>query len=568
MNISDRKFEISFILVIFVFHLLMAIQCLNFCDEVVVITSGQQFFSHPESISYFFMYYLGTFFAAVWNLFFADWGIYGFRVFNAIVITITYYIAYRTIKPYVNKWSVVAGVIMAILAETSDVTMVIHHNSVTCLFTTCAAYFLFRGLTKEKGVFFLISGILLGVNVFSRVTNVALAGLIISLLPYYLYSKNVKNTIRFFFYSFLGFIVGMGIVILLMTALGHLKLFTEVIEMLFTASQDPLAAHGLQRLLPRYIKDYASIGGFMLYIYLFLKMSKKLSFFKNGKLALQIVLSIVFTAPLLIVRSYFFTLQFYYSLMTLCFIYTIYHFKNNKDLVYLSTIALLIIYLQPLGGDFGVTNMHSCSIRLAAPLAFGLFGLILKGNVINRFGRIFLYSFIGMVFLLSANKVVFHRAWYDPTVRWEWNTMPKTKNANVLLKPGYAKLVDDVMLNLQKYSDDYNTLFVIGYMPLFNYLSGMPPYLQCCFPDFYSPLMLEKQIEKAEQCHAGKLPIVIRCMADRETVDVYYPSWNDTTDMEPRVKAKYYTYEDFLARHNYQEVWREESFAILLPSEQ
>ena len=165
---SERKFEIIFVTVILAVHLLLGIQCLNFCDEVFVIASGQQIFCHPESISYIFMYYLGTFFAGVWNLFFADWGIYGFRVFNAIIITLTYFIAYKIFKPYVNRWYVMTGVFMSMLAETSDITMAIHHNSVTCFFTTCAAFFLFKGLIKGKRIYFYIGGVFLGINVFNK----------------------------------------------------------------------------------------------------------------------------------------------------------------------------------------------------------------------------------------------------------------------------------------------------------------------------------------------------------------------------------------------------------------
>ena len=173
---------------------------------------------------------------------------------------------------------------------------------------------------------------------------------------------------------------------------------------------------------------------------------------------------------------------------------------------------------------------------------------------------------IGFLFLWGGYIATFHRAWYDSTSRFKYTTMPKTRLANVLLKENYANLVDDVMENLAKYTDKYNSLFVIGYMPLFNYLSGMQPYLQCCTPDFYSPMILEQQIESAELRHGKELPIVIRGMAKGSMIEVYDPEWRNVELKEPRNQAKYKIYEDFLKRHKYKEVWREESFAILLPS--
>lgn len=567
---SERKFEIIFVTVILVVHLVLGIQCLNFCDEVFVIASGQQIFTHPESISYIFMYYWGAFFAGVWNIFFADWGIYGFRVFNAILITLTYFIVYRTVKPYVNRWFVLAGVFMAMLAETSDITMVIHHNSVTCFFTTCAAYFLFKGLTKGKRIYFFIGGVVLGINVFSRLTNIALIGLLLSLVPYYYYNKNIKTTLQLAISLVVGFILGVVVVLLMMMALGHLHLFIDVLLMMGSISQDPLSGHGFALLIPRYLKDYCIILGIILYIVLVLRFFQRYhSLIVNRKyfgMFLSIMMAMPFMILLFLFSSLFVNLHFYYALMTLCLGYVLYYYRKEKALVYLSTLAILIIYIQPLGGDFGIENMHSCSIRFAMPLSFGLFGFILKQENVERFSRYFLFSVIGVLFLWGGYIATFHRAWYDSTSRFKYTTMPKTRLANVLLKENYANLVDDVMENLAKYADKYNSLFVIGYMPLFNYLSGMQPYLQCCTPDFYSPMILKQQIESAELRHGKELPIVIRGMAKGSMIEIYDPEWRNVELKEPRNQAKYKIYEDFLKRHNYKEVWREESFAILLPS--
>lgn len=569
-NMSERKFDLFFITILIVFHLLMAIQCLNFCDEVFVIASGQQIFSHPESISYVFMYYWGAFFAGVWNIFFADCGIYGFRVFNAIIITLTYYIAYRTIRPYVNKWYVLVGVIMSILAETSDVTMAIHHNSVTCLFTTSAAYFLIKGLSRDKFRYFIIGGLLLGINVFSRLTNISLVGLILCLIPYFLYTKDVKKTIRYAFIFIFGFCLGIVFVVLLMITLGHWGLFVDIIKLLASASQDPLSGHGFALLIPRYLKDYAIIAGAIFYIYLVLKYGRKYLAPVNGGFQNMIIsglLALPVIALLFRFGSIFVILHFYYAIMTICLVYTLYRYKDNKSVVYLSTLGLLIIYIQPLGGDFGIENMHSCSIRFAMPLSMGLFGKIVDKEKVEGFSKLFIFSFVAVLIMWGGYILTFHRAWYDSTSRFKYTTMPKTKLANVLLKEDYANLVDDVMLQLEKYKDGYNSLFVIGYMPLFNYLSGMQPYLQCCTPDFYSPMIVEQQIKKAEERHSGHLPIVIRGMSKGSIIEKYDPEWRNVEKKEPRNQAKYYLYEDFLQRHHYKEVWREESFAILLPSD-
>lgn len=569
---NERQFEILFVTVILVVHLALGIQCLNFCDEVFVIASGQQIFSHPESISYIFMYYWGAFFAGVWNIFFADWGVYGFRVVNALLITLTYFIAYRTVRPYVNRWYVLAGVFMAMLAETSDITMVIHHNSVTCFFTTCAAYFLFKGLTKGKRLNFFIGGVVLGINVFSRLTNIALIGLLLSLVPYYYYNRNTKTTFQLAVSFVTGFLVGIAVVILLMMALGHLYLFVDVLMMMGSISQDPLSGHGFALLIPRYLKDYSIIAGVILYISLALKWSRRHPFYLNDRKYLQFLLCFVLTVPMLaipfirVLNSIFVNLHFYYALMTLCIGYVLYYYRNEKKLVYLGTLAILIIYIQPLGGDFGIENMHSCSIRFAMPLSFGLFGLILKRDIDDSFTQKFLFSFVGVLFLWGGYIATFHRAWYDATSRFEYTTIPKTRLANVLLKENYANLVDDVMAKLGEYTDKYNSLFVIGYMPLFNYLSGMQPYLQCCTPDFYSPMILKQQIESAELRHGKELPIVIRGMAKGSIIEKYDPEWRNLELKDPRNQAKFNIYEGFLKRHNYKEVWREESFAILLPS--
>lgn len=570
-NLKFEKFDLYFAFALLLVHLLFGLQCLNFCDEVFIISSAQHFFSSPESISYIFMYYLGAFFAGVWNYFFADWGIYGFRVFNAIIITLTYYISYRTLKPYVNKWCIVAGVFLSILAETSDVTTVIHHNSVTCLFTTCAVYFMMKGLTKEKGLPFWVAGTILGINVFSRVTNIALLGLVLSLLPYGFYRKNSSKSYSFAVQFIIGFIVGVIIVLLLMLSLGHLYLFVDILNMLASVSQDPLGGHNIWQMLSVYVLEYLIIFGIILYLIAGITIGRRLKITTNH-VNIKTIYVFVLTLPLVLIaysdtlKHLFLFIHFYYAIMTYLFIYTICNNYSGIYLKYLSIISLLVIYLQPLGGDYGIDNMHSCSIRLAMPLAIGILGNIL----IKQNDELYKYVFIPVICILviwGSNTIIFHRAWYDGSSRFEYTTMPKSKNANVYLKEKYAFLVDDVMAQLDKYKNNYNSLFVIGYMPLFNYLTGMQPYVQCCTPDFFSPLMLKKQVERAEKRHCGKLPLVIRGMSRGSIIEDYNPDWRNLEKMAPRNREQFKIYEDFLARHHYKEVWREESFAILLPGE-
>lgn len=559
---SERKFEIFFVTIILVFHLVLGLQCFNYCDEAFVIASGQQIFNHPESVSYIFMYYWGAFFAGVWNIFFADWGIYGFRVFNAIVITLTYYIAYRTVKPYANRWYVLAGVFLAMLAETSDITMVIHHNSVTCLFTTIAAYFLFKGLEKEKCLYFYICGIVLGINVFSRLTNIALLGLIISLIPYWIYTKKLEKILKFACLYIAGFIAGLCIVLVLMYSLGHLGLFIDVIAMLASISQDPLSGHGFSLLIPRYLYDYLSI--FTIIIYMLLVV--RISIFIAKHYKFNNIIAACISVLLSLFAVYMYTpLHYYFAMITLGLGYVIYRYRDNKEWNYLLTISTVIIYFQTLGGDFGIVNMHSCSVRFAIPTLFGIYGIIIKENDFDKFIKYFIFSVVLILYFKGIKCMILHSAWYDGTPRWEYTTMPKTDKANVLFKKDYACMIDDVMTELRKYSKDYNSLFVIGYMPLFNYLSGIQPYLQSCTPDFYTPLYLEKQINDAEKRHAGRLPVVILGIGKRPKVEVFDPEWDNPESMQPADKTRFYLYQNFLNKNHYKEVWRKDGFSILLP---
>ena len=569
---SRRKFSILFVFVILLIHLLCGLQYFNFCDEMFVVTSGQQIFQHPENVSYAFMYYLGAFVAGVWNYLF-DWlGFYGFRILNAIVATANFYIVYRLLEKHVDRWYIFAGAILTMFAETHDLNMAIHHNSLTCLLTTCAACFFYKGLIKNSSRYLFISGAILGINVFTRLTNVALVGLIFALVPYSLYNREKgRILVRFIISAIAGFIVGVMIIIGLMVMIGHYQLFLDVVTMLFGVAKDADSGHGILSILPAYMQDYRIIALIsvctLLIFFTIQSVEEKLHI---SRLAICLITALLILIPFFYVYDKIPQVKiwhYYYAIVTIVFAYVLKYYSNKESLVYLSTLSILIIYLQPLGGDFGIGNMHSCSLRLALPFSIGVVGLIIDEHKAVLTYKCFSWFFIAVMMLWGANMMMRHKAWYDfnPEPRWKVTTMPKSPRLNVFLPADEAKLIDDVVEEISRLKGKFNSLQTND-MPVFNYITDIRPYLQCTTSDFYSPTMLKIQYSRAESIYGDELPILV--FSHKLGSDMYHydKNWNNTECMSPTRRKRYLVHKDFIVRHHYKEVWRKESFAILLPN--
>lgn len=226
---TDKMQERTFITIsmtaIALFHIILGVQGFDMCDEGWVLSGFQQIFNDPKSIQYLFLYYLSEYVGGVWDVLWGGCGIFGFRVLTAICITLSSYFVYKMLRPIVNRWCILTGLFLVYLCAGYGI-MVFYHDYLTTLLSVGASSCMLKSLLQSDRKWIFASGILVGINVFARLPNLSLSLLILCLIPYHIYKRDMTDTLRMLTSGVLGFAVGVVAVILLMLFSGHYDIFT------------------------------------------------------------------------------------------------------------------------------------------------------------------------------------------------------------------------------------------------------------------------------------------------------------------------------------------------------
>lgn len=234
------------------FYTVLGIQGFDMCDEGWVLSGFQQMFNDPESVQYLFLYYLSEYVGGLWYMLWGGCGIFGFRLLAMLVITATAYIVYRMMRNYVPQWCIMAGMFWAFLCAGYGM-MVFYHDYLTALLAVGASYALFLSLQKDSPRLMMLSGFIIGINVFVRLPNLSLVLLILLLVPYYRRNRDARKALRMLLYAVSGFAAGVVSVLALMAVSGHYDIFMQAVEDGFSAVGDEKSTHNITDMLVIYI---------------------------------------------------------------------------------------------------------------------------------------------------------------------------------------------------------------------------------------------------------------------------------------------------------------------------
>lgn len=143
----------------------------------------------------------------------------GLRFYTALVISVIAVSVYLFLIRVIR-----AGRIPAFLGELLAISLcwcptTILYNYLTYFFFNAGIIVLYMGLVKEKRMLLFAAGILLGMNVFVRFPNLAEAALICALWYYgYLQRKRIKDVLQETGICLLGYLAGIGVMLLVIAA--------------------------------------------------------------------------------------------------------------------------------------------------------------------------------------------------------------------------------------------------------------------------------------------------------------------------------------------------------------
>src|SRR5688572_21174649 len=220
-----------FFLFLFLYQFLLTFQGLDLSDEGFYGTFYQQVYNDPESIQYCFMFWFSGIVGGAWNAIFGDLGLWGLRLFSALLTTGTIILAYNLLKKYLDKGPLMIGLIIALVFVNTN-TKVFHYNYLSCFIYTLTITLLFNGIKDNRPGKLFFAGALVALDAFTRLPSIVNLGLGVVIFYYGFLNKVVfrKQLVQALSFG-AGFVVMVAAVLGIMKATGHYDIFMSAVNL-------------------------------------------------------------------------------------------------------------------------------------------------------------------------------------------------------------------------------------------------------------------------------------------------------------------------------------------------
>lgn len=566
-NKSKGWFLPVYLFSIALFYTVLGIQGFDMCDEGWVLSGFQQMFNDPESVQYLFLYYLSEYVGGLWYMLWGGCGIFGFRLLAMLVITATAYIVYRMMRNYVPQWCIMAGMFWAFLCAGYGM-MVFYHDYLTALLAVGASYALFLSLQKDSPRLMMLSGFIIGINVFVRLPNLSLVLLILLLVPYYRRNRDARKALRMLLYAVSGFAAGVVSVLALMAVSGHYDIFMQAVEDGFSAVGDEKSTHNITDMLVIYILNYKQVITDAVLITAVPAVMWLLCRRVPRRIGWVVYAVVCVVYVLLVMRSSSNTFTLYAVSTVVCVLILLWK-AAGWEMKCLSLIVIVNMYALPLGSDYGIGNMGEYCVYMSGPFVLGalyrLHGALRPDRRVSR-----LLLLCGVVFALFVLKRGLHniaaQCYFDDGWRWDKTSRIDSPLATTYTTAKNCLMLDPLLHELPKYVDSDDYLLCFQNIPTVNFLTNTRPYLYNPWVWTYDPSNMERKFKRAE-AERKALPVIVRDKSMLPRWYEPYADWNNdkAKDTYLHKNAKIRLINRFIERHGYKVAWENEVFQILIP---
>ncbi len=561
---SEKKIIFFTLLATFIYELALCFQGFNLTDEGYALTAYQQIFNNPSSIGSHFIYYLTDIAGGIWNFFFGCKGIVSFRIFNIIIVILTIYFTYLSTKKLI-KPIIVPMATCAVLLMHNYGIIIFHHNYFTALLVSIAVYFIHKGLCSNSRLSLFTGAFIVGINIFTRISNVTMLSLGILLLIGYCYEKNGKTLVYNILYSISGLIAGIISVILLMYCLGHLDIFRQTLSDLFNEGSTSNSTHGLNILAGIYINNYINIYT-SLAIYVFSVFFCVWLHSISGNVYTRIAVVGLYSLVMICFILNAFNCEKYYAVILFPILVSCWIDRKEKSIILINYASLIILFFLPLGSDHGVRNMGPYCVWLASFMSvWHVYRFInYQKKKKNNAWRILSLAF-GILYIVYGLYFVSRYAYYDRGSRLEKCYRANNPKFTVYTSKERAKAMEELLSALHLFVGKGDTLFCFESLPMVHYLTETIPYMENPWPWTYNPENFRKHLHKA--CKTTGLPVVLRQKC--QPLDGY-GNWT-VPDTGLLYNASWFyqqertgCFEQFIRENNYKVAWENELFIIYI----
>lgn len=513
----------------------------DLADTGFYMTFYDRIFSAPESVEYNFMYYLTGIVGGSWHLIWP--GVFSLRVLAILMNLWTIWVL-TEIVPDRRAILLTAALILFGLYVAP---LTFNYDTLTATLTVTGLWLMLRN--DKYWLWPFLGGMLLGVNVFSRISN--LAGIGYGLFYIIAAIWHGRRILRNVLWYLTGWISGIAIVLLLMTALGHTDIFLSNVAELFSiaGAEGDEASHGMGNLIAAQLAAWYIISKFTVVACVllagFLWIRKTV---RAGILRIILMSLIGISGAYIMYRSAPVTVVAGIGL-TGC-IATLFNSRDHRK-PDIALAGLLMMFIMPLGSDGGIYNNGTLAEWLAVACAMN--GFISTRNVRNRnlVPGFRASAILTCVFsLLMVVHLIRFGVYFDESHIGD--KFVKVPGETVYTSQRRAKLVEELVSELNRFVKPGDILMVYGSGPTLNYLTDTRPWLGCSWPEQFMVESLRRRMESSEE-HPVIAILRFNTLGPRfgNPSDDYAMGGDENIYHNRRKSAVVY---DYLCRHGYRPV--------------
>jgi len=520
-------------------------------------------------------------------------GILGMRLWGILVVTLTEIVAFLYLKRYFEPKAVLMGLLMQTVFVAGD-PKPFGYNTLTAFIGIVAFILLCEGTLRRRYSLMFGGGLLLGVNVFVRLPN--LASLAFLALPFIVTPREtmkleLRKNATYALTIGCGFITATIAVWELLVYWGADKLTVELITSIpETLGGD--STHASDALLTKYIDNYLSCV-WHFFVFCLLAVVAGVAFrLKSRLLGLAVLAAVVF---FLYQNTYMRSNMLGDTLLAMMnglgLFGSLYYYNKEKDKRAIALGAIIMSLIFPLGSDGGFQTMWVGTWLMLPVGLSGIYDFISRSAEKQK--AIYLlfcspsakntqsglkapashikygYAFCLLVLLVTIFIKIEHKVYYDPGDR-----IAKVHPINSSMAKGIytgaekAAIVNPMLDELKRYVKAGDTLLVYDSSPLVYYLTDTRPFAGISWPCVFYGKQYVRKFMQAER-ETSTMPVLV--------MQYFYSSnnWSEIQDdyyaLDSRMAFSNLDMKQnilrFIGEHRYKTVWSNGYYKIMIPKE-
>jgi hypothetical protein len=562
LNMNNNKMLFITLFLTFIYEFVLSLQGFDLCDEGWVLSSFQQIFNSPSSVEYQFLYYLSAFIGGVWNLLLGFGGILSFRILSVITIIFTIYFTYLSVKKHIKPIIIPIATLFILLLNNFGI-VVFHHNYLTSLLVAISVFFILKGLNQNNYQALFWGTLFCGISIFARIPNITMLALGILIFADYYYEKDTKRLGKNILYGTLGFVSGIGIILLIMFLCGHLDIFKQsIIDNIFSAGTDEQSTHNISYMAKLFITSYKNIY-FCLAVFVFSTILHACLYDLSKKREIKFLFIASYAGIILWLIIYAFNTEKYYALILFPLFASCYVDIKNKSIILLNIASLIILFFLPLGSDLGILNMGASCIWLGTFVSVLHAYRYIKYRIQQKKNYTYLVLLSVLCFIYFSYNIyrVSRGAYFDSGNRFEKCYKANNSKFTVYTSENKVNAIDKLLSALSSFVNKGDYLLCFESLPMIHYLSETKPYLGNSWPWTYDPSNFKTHLDKSVE--SIPLPVVLK-----QKCQPIGGNWTEPDTYTNRKDSYLYKkkrndyFEQFITDHAYQIAWEDELFII------